>query len=80
MHQMYKIHNVFQPAFSYSQAEKDCTSRGMNLVSVLNKLEENFILQTVDNDPSTSVNIWIGFRKKGEVIFLSVCFFFLQSL
>ncbi|XP_045209803.2 macrophage mannose receptor 1-like isoform X2 [Mercenaria mercenaria] len=53
------------PTFSYSAAENDCTSRGMQLASVASKLEENFILQTLDYDQAASVNIWIGFRKKG---------------
>ena len=55
----------FQKTLSFTDAARDCSSRGMQLASVASKSEENAILHMVDNDPTTSTNIWIGFRKKG---------------
>ena len=39
---------------------------GMELASVLSKNEEIFILQEIDHDTATSVDVWIGFRKNSK--------------
>ncbi|KAL4228716.1 chromatin-modulating protein mrc1 [Mactra antiquata] len=50
---------------TYSAAEQDCTQRGMHLTSVDSRIEEIFLLNLIDADPNDSVDVWIGFRKKG---------------